>query len=126
VFSSARMQEFVTFLSANGAQYSLAAFHIVSVKTKECLHLRTPDKPGGGGLELKPCQPSPASTFSLERGTTDVTPIMVKLTSSRFVCIVAPDEPIASLPKPLPVSLIGPGCRGPVSPRPRKRQRRPR
>src|SRR5688572_23391409 len=74
------------------------AFHIVSAKTKECLHLRAPDKPGGGGLELKACRSFPDYVFSLERSTTGVTPIMVKLTSSRFVCVVASDEPMASLP----------------------------
>ena len=93
-----------------GAQ--ITAFHIVSAATQECLHLRTPDKPGGGGLALKRCERRPAFAFSLERSTSDATPIMVSLTSSRSVCVVAADEPSASLPTPLPVTTVECGGRG--------------
>jgi hypothetical protein len=80
------------------------AFRIISVDTKECLSLRKPDAPSGGGLELKPCQPSTDIPFSLERNTTGETQIIVKLTTSRFICVVASDEPLASATLPLPVS----------------------
>jgi hypothetical protein len=88
------------------------AFQIVSAESQKCLHLRTPDTPGGGGLDIKPCQSSADFAFSLTPSTTEVTQIIVKVTTSRFVCVVATDEPMAGVSKPMPVTTVDCGGLG--------------
>jgi hypothetical protein len=96
--------------AATGAMLSLAVptaaqddgkgVQLVSNATGRCLHLRAPDTPGGGGLEVATCQDFPDFLFSIGRSSTQ---ILVKLTSSHFVCVAATDDPteLQKLPRPI-------------------------
>jgi hypothetical protein len=85
---------FLLILGASEASaQNFPAYRVVAQGTGNCLKLKAPEQTDGGGLTTAPCQNFADFFVTIAGNPHQPFELQFRLTSSRYVCIVAPDNP---------------------------------
>lgn len=110
---------FLLILGASEASaQEYPAYRVIAKDTGNCLKLKAPDQVDDGGLTTAPCQ-NFADFFVTPTGNPGVPfDLQFRLTSSRWVCIFATDDPIPLPPDQRQRQRIGTRNCAPPTPAP--------
>jgi hypothetical protein len=96
------------FSSSNALAAQEQTFRIVSQASGKCISLKAPDQNDGGGVTMRDCQNFPDFFVTV---VGDTSQLQFRLSSSKFICVVATNNPTSDPPlaKVMTQNCVGPG-----------------